>query len=793
MLKTNTMNERVSPLTIKIGFGKLFDSYKKQLDSNIPLVAEKAKAVLDLEEKYPELAEGLETQEAIARHKAPIRFILDDLFSDLLTQNEIKIATAPFQEKILRASKRYQDIKSVVGEDFKMELTDFNDDEYYIMACSIILNSYYNYSVDFKRPFYYKIPDRNGIVRSYRVLYNADFVSITKGETAKEITEADIAELLDNFENIEVWKEKFPPNSWVFNGFVIANMYDATIDVSLSSFKEGLLEMDTKEDRFIFSFQEIIRSIFNLPELNIGYAVYDSEDKTFSKLSKNHNVNSFILHEDALKDCKLSLCSLSYHVLCEKKEVYTLSNVPKQLEEHPENVLLQSFDDQNIGSAIIAPLVHGEALLGVLEIVSNNVGRLNSINANKLKDIMPYLVDSMKRAKERWENQMELLIQNECTSIHPSVHWRFRNEARRVMKQQDAGNMASFREVVFEDVYPLFGQMDIKGSSELRNDATKRDLELQLRMVHRIMTRIKERESLPIYEKYMHTIEAFSEEIKDILEVDSERKVLNFLQDEIIPLFQHVEKKDDDLKDLIQDYSKRIDSSKGFIYKYRKEYDESVMLVNKTLASLLDRKQEEAQTMYSHYYERFKTDGVEHNMYIGESITKERSFNPIYLYNLRLWQLQVMCEMENRFYKLKKDLPLPMEVASMILVFNSSLSLRFRMDEKRFDVDGTYNARYEVVKKRVDKAHIKGTEERITQPGKITVVYSQEEDEEEYLGYIRFLQSKDYIGNQVEILELEDLQGVTGLKAIRVNVLYKNEAENQKLYTYNDLMEEIQR
>ena len=183
MLKTNTMNERVSPLTIKIGFGKLFDSYKKQLDSNIPLVAEKAKAVLDLEEKYPELAEGLETQEAIARHKAPIRFILDDLFSDLLTQNEIKIATAPFQEKILRASKRYQDIKSVVGEDFKMELTDFNDDEYYIMACSIILNSYYNYSVDFKRPFYYKIPDRNGIVRSYRVLYNADFVSITKGET----------------------------------------------------------------------------------------------------------------------------------------------------------------------------------------------------------------------------------------------------------------------------------------------------------------------------------------------------------------------------------------------------------------------------------------------------------------------------------------------------------------------------------------------------------------------------------------------------------------------------------
>ena len=73
--------------------------------------------------------------------------------------------------------------------------------------------------------------------------------------------------------------------------------------------------------------------------------------------------------------------------------------------------------------------------------------------------------------------------------------------------------------------------------------------------------------------------------------------------------------------------------------------------------------------MYPHYFERFKTDGVEHNMYIGESITKQDSFNEVYLYNLRLWQLQVMCEMENKYYKLKK-VPITLNVASMILVFN---------------------------------------------------------------------------------------------------------------------------
>jgi len=113
------------------------------------------------------------------------------------------------------------------------------------------------------------------------------------------------------------------------------------------------------------------------------------------------------------------------------------------------------------------------------------------------------------------------------------------------------------------------------------------------------------------------------------------------------------------------------------------------------------------------------------------------------------------------------------------------------MDEKQFDVDGTYNARYEIVKKRVDKAYIKGTKKRITEKGKITIVYSQKQDEREYLRYIKFLQSKGYLDTDVEVVELEDLQAVTGLKALRVSVLYKKKEDNKSLYTYNDLMATI--
>ncbi len=782
------MEEKLSPLKIKIGFKKLFDAYRERLDSTNALIAERAKSILAIEKKYPVLSSGIESYEGVEELHEPIHQVLEDLFSEVLSNNEIKIATAPFQERVLRASKRYQDIRNVAGQDFSMELANFSEDEYYIMACSIILANYYGYSVDFRRPFYYKIPDTNGIIRSYRVLYNGDFVSVEKGEGAKEISKEDVEELLDNFDNVSVWKEKFPPNSWTFNGFVLANMYDATIDVTLSNFKEGLLEIESKDDKFINRFQEIIRTIFNAPEIMVGYTIYNREEKSFCRPPKMHGVQSYILEGAESQECKKALCDHSYHVLFDEHQPITVSNVSKQLRKNTDNVLLNKLNRQHVESAILVPLVSGKQLLGMLEIVSDVPGQLNSINATKLKDILPQLIDSLRRNNERWNNEMELLIQHECTSIHSSVNWRFRQEAARVLTEQENGISASFKEIVFENVYPLYGQTDIKGSSEARNEATKQDLELQLRMVKKVIGQIHEVEPLPIYEQISFRIDEYLVEVDNHFEVDSERRVLNFLSQEIVPLYRHIAHKSERSKKLVASYHKRIDVEKGFLYKHRKDYDDSVSLINKTLAHMLDKKQIEAQQMYPHYYERFKTDGVEHNLYVGESITKEVSFNKIYLYNLRLWQLQVMCEMENKFYQLKSKLPVPLDVASMILVFNSSLSLRFRMDEKRFDVDGTYNARYEVVKKRVDKAKIQGTDERITQPGKIAIIFSQTEDEQEYLQYIKFLQSKSYLGEEVEILELENLQGVTGLKALRVNVMYHKTKEDDTLYTYEDLI-----
>ncbi|AFL82386.1 hypothetical protein Aeqsu_2945 [Aequorivita sublithincola DSM 14238] len=785
------MKEKDFPLKIKIGFKKVFDAYRES-SANSETERNVALEILAVEEQYQILSSGIEDFEDLKKYEKQIDTVLSPLFPTLLSDNEIKFATLPFQEFAFKSTSRYKKVMQTAGSDFSMKIMNFDEDQFYIMGCSIILSHYYGKKADFRRSFYYSIPNEEGMIKNYRLLYNADFVGIQKTDKAKDLTEEDINDLLESFDIISVWKEKFPPESYIFNGFVIASLTDVTMDVSISEFKTNLLQLEKNGGFQNTEFSSIFRSIFGLKNLMIGFTDYNEETEHFER-TLFKEVSSFILNNKKSQHSKEALCSASYYTLFKQKEFYCVTDAERYHKLYPENLLYKKMLDQGMKSAIFASIVSEDKMLGVLELVSPNANDLNTINANKLRDIMPFMIDSVIRSKENLENELELVIQEECTAIHTSVHWKFRKEAKRYLSSISQGNPTIFREVVFKDVYPLYGQTDIKGSSAARNEATKKDLLLQLNYIENLLKKLNKHNSLPIYEQMNFVIEGFLEEIGENLHVDTEQKTMNYLTSEIIPFFKYIREINETYKGWVDEYYEMIDANSGLVYKHRKDYDESVMLVNKKLASILDKKQREAQLMYPHYFERFKTDGVEHNLYMGASISEDHSFNKIYLNNIKLWQLQVVCEMENNYYNFKDKLPVDLDVASMILAFNGSLSLRFRMDEKRFDVDGTYNARYEVVKKRVDKANIKGTEERITQPGKISIIYSHEDDEQEYLKYVHFLQHKKLLDKKIEILDLEDLQGVTGLKAIRVTVLYsKNNEKSKEYYTYEDLISQIQ-
>ena len=64
--------------------------------------------------------------------------------------------------------------------------------------------------------------------------------------------------------------------------------------------------------------------------------------------------------------------------------------------------------------------------------------------------------------------------------------------------------------------------------------------------------------------------------------------------------------------------------------------------------------------------------------------------------------------------------------------------------------------------------------ERITQPSKIAIIYSHSAEANEYRAYIDYLTSLGYFAGEVEDVELEELQGVHGLRALRIGIDLRN-------------------
>jgi len=763
-----------------ISFEKIISELEKTVekgDADIHVVQ-----LLEKLNEIPELKSGFNNFGLVRQYSDLISELLSDLFPKLLTQNEIKAATLPLSNLIFNPTERFKNLVEESGKEFQISDTNFESDEFYIASCSIILAFYYKVPHSSTYPMYFNMTDKNGIQKHFRILYNADFLEIQPTEKAKILSEDEIEHLMDNIDDIALWKEKFPPQSWLLKGFGIMTLYDATVETAVSNLKQELLNKSNPEvGKSIIRLEKIMQSIFNVSSLKIGISTFNPQNQEITSNFYNQFIRSKLLN--SLHDSFTIENSKLLRHLTENK-TFVISNVEKYVQNHPEETAVLRLQKSGVKSAMLVPMVKDDKFLGIAEFVSRKVNTFNSINSQRIDLILSFLVDSVERSQIELTNLTDALIQKEYTSIHPSVAWKFRKEAENYIKSPNQDY--TFKEISFRDVFALYGEIDIRNSSIARNNCIKQDMQNQLKMLLEVLDELKFKTNLNLLEQRKFELNSYFNNLKNSLEAGTEQEIQQYIATEIHPILANLDL-DENEDSIIFKYLNSLDSTTGLYYHARKDFDDTVSIINKKLADVLDKRQLEIQKVFPHYFERFKTDGIEHNLYVGASIAPTLKFDPIYLYNLRLWQLQALCDMENEHERIRPFLPISLEVTSLILAFNQPLSIRFRMDEKRFDVDGTYNARYEIVKKRIDKAYVKDTEERITQPGKITIVYSHSNEESEYLKYIKFLQHKNILEDEIEFLNVENLQGITGLKAIRVKVRHQQTKEKSSYYTYEEM------
>jgi hypothetical protein len=434
---------------------------------------------------------------------------------------------------------------------------------------------------------------------------------------------------------------------------------------------------------------------------------------------------------------------------------------------------LQYYHRQGARSLIICPLKLKDELIGMLEIMSTKEYQLHPLHISKIENAIPLFTLGLEKGLESLNSQVDSIIKKKFTAVQPAVEWRFTQAALHYIIQHQHKEDTKIERIVFENVYPLYGAMDIRNSSIERSKAIQADMLEQLYLAQQVIHKAAGQINFPLLQEIEFKIEKHIQSAAGILQTEEELVIREFLQGPVTAAFRHLHSTEVGLKNDTEQYFAAIDPQLGMLYNHRKQYEQSVSKINNTLSRFVDKEQVAAQKVYPHYFERYVTDGLEYNIYIGQAISPRKKFDEIYMHNMRMWQLTMMAKATKLTHQLETELAHPLRTTQLILSHAETLAILFRTDERKFDVDGAYNVRYEIVKKRIDKAHIKNTEERLTQPGKIAIVYSKSKDAEEYKEYIEFLQSKKLLKPGIEQVELEELQGVSGLKALRVDVEFE--------------------
>lgn len=779
-----------NPFRIRLSFHRVIERLEEKASRSTGLHDTGVEDLLQEVKAHPELRDGITDISQLKDNEVLISRLLAELFPQVLTLNEIKAVSIPYQGLIFNYTERFRNILREAGTSFDINIRDFSDHQFYVGSCCLILNKIYGTQLDFNKPLFYDIPTAAGVIKHYRILYNADFLEIIPTEESVKLSDEDIKLLIDNYDDLSLWQRKFPRGSWILKGFAVVTLIDVTVESAVSILKTNLL---IKEAAPVLqeTLETIFRSIFRIPDLRMGFTSFDVSEGKFGSKVFGQKVRSFLLMDKDEGECHKVLSKASYQNLINEHKYFAISDLSEYVENDPDNIIAGQLRSQNIQSFILAPIIKEGVMLGILELVSPRVRELNSVNANKLEVVMPFLVDTIDRKLTEFSNRIEAVIQNNYTTLHPSVYWKFRREAKNYIYNSNLGLAYTLKEIIFKEVYPLYAEVDIKNSSVTRNLSVKNDLENQVKKVILLIEQLDKAKLITGAQQNQLDLKAFINDLEGGIKADTEQNIKHYLEISIYPLFKQANIIDGPYASDIEKYFRNIDPLTGDFYTKRRNYEKTLSLVNDKLVSILDERQSEVQKYFPHYYERFKTDGVEHNLYIGTSISPGQNFAMADLQRLRLWQLLVTAEMEIEQYRLMDILPYHLGVTSLILVFSSPIAIRFRIDEKHFDIDGAYNIRYEVIKKRIDKAHIKGTLRRITHEGAITIVYSKIEEESEYKGYIKILQSAGILEDLIEAFEVEDLQGVSGLKALRVGVSYDTSRFLSKDFSYENIYKQL--
>jgi hypothetical protein len=640
---------------------------------------------------------------------------------------------------------------------------------------TLILAKVFNFPQAFKTELTKTIiDDKTGLAKHFRLNFDMRFLNVKPKESLPELTIEQIQRILHEPAPLQALSKLLPMNMFAFEGLSVVTLTDVTEQYAIENiknfvFNKGRCPTDEYYEGIILS----LKTLVNNNDIEFGLLPIL---KVNDKLVFNE---STCLHSTLINSARNhGIAETAYLTVAEKyfknpKLIFFKSIRP---EDEARQIYLKLLKLDGICSYALMPIFYNNTLAGVLEVYSRKESVLDEQLLPKLDAAIPLVAQILQSNIEEFNAKIQDVVKEKFTSLQPAVQWKFNEAAWHYLKSSFAKS-PKMETIFFRDVYPLYGAVDIRNSTIERNNALRSDLQVQFHMLHETLSAIREITNLPIIGELIYKCER---RFNSILKADSDNESMNiheFLQNEVDSLMSYFRRTNAAAVPIIDKYYQATDEHTGAAHENRRQLEYSMEMITSAINNYLELFINEQKQSYPCYFEKFRTDGIEYDIYIGQSIAPEVPFDLLYLRNLRLWQVASMAAIAKLTYLLKPQLPKQLETTQLIFTNSNTIDICFRNDERRFDVEGAYNIRYQIIKKRIDKVNVKGTNQRLTQTGKIAVIYHSNKDAEEYIKYIQYLQSQGTLNDDLEEVELEELQGVKGLKALRVGVALEEDTK----------------
>jgi hypothetical protein len=615
------------------------------------------------------------------------------------------------------------------------------------------------------------VDPQTGLYKYYRLNIDTRFVEIQPKTVLPVVDEFVIKSHLacDNgFAQIE---QLLPLQSFTASGFTIITLTDVTAQQAVEQIGKVVLDLNDRNTTSAYERVRVqLQTLVGSNKFSFGIMPFFTVNNRAAILYENFPYSIMV---KACWDAGVSKEELAARVnlFMQKPALITFDAAVKNDVLSP--VVQQALRSAGIVSYTLVPVYYNGELVGISETAATfDAPAGKAFQLNNIKAALPYISQLLRMYIDKFNIAIEAIVKDKFTNVQPAVQWKFNEVAWHYFRsnQIEQKNLA-LEKIVFSEVYPHYGAVDIRNSTIKRNKALREDYQYQLSLVINIFGLLKSETRSNLFDSILLECNEWLLHLTHHVTIE-EVRLEDFFKNKVYDALKSYSGEAEKILKKIDFYFESLDEKTGIVFQKRQEIETSIGLINTTLANYFNNFKDKLQLLFPSYFETYRTDGIEYDIYMGQSFAPKLSFDSAHLQKLRLWQLESMAAVALMTKKLLPQMINKLETTQLLFVNSRAIDITFRNDERRFDVEGTYNIRYHIVKKRIDKVHIANTTERLTQPGKIAIVYIEDNNASEYIGYIKQLQQKQFLLDDLEYLELEELQGVTGLKALRVGVSF---------------------